>query len=118
MITRKDLYMHTLTVVMNFYEYGSYSRDETRAVKALNKKFPAISPRRCAGSFKRTLRMYSAAVRFVENNAQYYLHQYRNKKAPRYRSPQELGFINAYRGIPRSVTMAAINWIFYWHHLR
>ena len=117
-ISKQELYMHTLGVVMRYYEYGGYGREATKAIKALSKKFPSLSKRKCGNAFVRTLRLYEDAIVFVEKYQRYYLEKYRRQVKEKGHSHQEIVFIKAHPAIPKSVIMATIHWIFDWRHLR
>lgn len=67
-ITKKDLFIYALFVAMNYYEYGRYSKNDSPAIRALNRKFPTLLRNKCANTFNMVLKVYKAVIRFVEDN--------------------------------------------------
>jgi hypothetical protein len=95
--------------------YGS----ESRACKALQRRCPGFTTRQYQNAFHKAVVLYDTAVELVGHNAEA-LWQQTDVEANRFPDFRDLlGEIR--KCCPRflvSTYRAALNWVFFWHHLK
>lgn len=109
-----------LFVTRNFVEYGNYGKSETRAVKVIQKYFPAYSEAKIRKLFLSYVRAFQNSIEFVERHKEYYWKQYHSRHHTSFfkNTSDEKIFFEQNKNVPEEFIKAMIYWIFDWHHVR
>lgn len=113
-----DFQERVLYVVRNYLEYGTYGRDEKRAVKTIHKHHPEVPLAACQDAFRAYVRAYTDAIAFVEAHQECYWSCQRDPSRESDVKAKEAEFIRDHPDFPEALVQG-MNWsIFDWRHVR
>jgi hypothetical protein len=107
-------------VARRFIDFGSYG-SKANARKALQRRCKGFTKEEYSNALEEAITMLDTAVQIVRRNSEMLWEQWKAQKW----EPKHIDFQDMDRELqqecpqfPLAVCQSALNWVFFWHHLR